>query len=93
MMYYNYNEAKRAEKESKWRKAASIWAYIGYHKDANTCNYIADAIEAGDRFRKLSSRIRFLLHDGQISEKEYHTKLDELYKNRELWALPPGKQE
>lgn len=55
-MWEKYNEAKRLEKESKWREAAKIWASIGYEVDRDACIYLAEAIERGDRFRDAVSR-------------------------------------
>lgn len=47
----NYHEIKRLEKASQWEEAAKEWRLIGYKNDAEICQYIADAIKAGDAFK------------------------------------------
>lgn len=80
------NKAKSLKRESKWREAAKIWTMINRKDDANSCNYIADAIEAGDKFRsnpKIKEYIEWIdecVKKGQISKRESELTYSQLYK-------------
>lgn len=45
-------EARRAEQNSDWQKAATLWESIGRTEDAESCRLIADAVKRGDAYRR-----------------------------------------
>lgn len=55
-MGYYADEARKAERASKWREAERLWKMEGGDYgcvEADVCGTIADAIEKGDRYREL----------------------------------------
>lgn len=50
-IYAKEKLARQHENKSNWREASILWRSIGRKEDANACIMIAEAIEAGDKFR------------------------------------------
>ena len=51
ILYYTPAFARNLEHTHQWELAVKVWKVLGYHKDAEMCQYIADAIKDGDAFR------------------------------------------
>lgn len=47
------SQALRAEKQGDWAEAVYLWRKSGDDRQAQTCQYIRDAISKGDEFRSL----------------------------------------
>jgi hypothetical protein len=55
-MGYYTDEARKAERESKWWLAVSLWLAHGDdygRENAAACKTIAEAVDLGDRYREL----------------------------------------
>lgn len=47
------SQALRAESRGDWAEAVTLWRKEGDERQAQTCQYIRDAVARGDRFRSL----------------------------------------
>lgn len=81
-MGYYTDEARKAERDSKWWEAYRLWLCEGGdygRENAAACKTIAEAIDKGDQFRELIKGQYERWENHEINSRELHDILDEAH--------------
>lgn len=81
--YYYIEEARKAERESNWVRAAQCWRAVLEYEHANACDILAESRRRGDEYRESLREYHEAFESGLITEKEYHNQIDIKYREHQ----------